>query len=289
MIISVSRRTDIPACYSEWFFNRIKDGYCMVCNPYNPKQIKRVDLSPEAVDGFVFWTKDPSPMMLRLNELENYNYYFTYTLTPYEDDIEPGFSDKGTLVKIFKDLSLAIGPEKVIWRYDPIILNEKYTSAYHKNSFVEMAEQLKGYTEKCVISFVDDYRSVTKALESIGSEPISEQDISEIAEHFSKAALKNNMQLATCCEPNDLSQYGIIHNKCIDAGLLSRISGIEITAGKDRNQRQACGCAASVDIGAYNTCPKGCLYCYANHNLKRLEKNQKNHNPESLSLNIIAI
>lgn len=278
MIVSASRRTDIPACYSDWFFNRIRNGYCMVSNPYNPKQIKRVDLSPEAVDGFVFWTKDPAPMLPRLNELENYNYYFTFTLTPYDKEIEPGFLDKATLLKTFKDLSLMIGAEKVIWRYDPVILNDKYSIDFHIDKFWEFSEHLSDYTNKCVISFVDEYRSISKALASIGAQAIPEEQMIEMAEHFSKAALKADMKLATCCESIDLSPYGIAHNSCIDSKLLSQIAGRQIKAGRDKNQRENCGCAASIDIGVYDTCPKGCLYCYATHSKNVLSKNLETHN-----------
>ncbi|MDX1359159.1 MAG: DUF1848 family protein, partial [Clostridia bacterium] len=144
MIISSSRRTDIPACYSDWFFNRLEAGFAMVRNPFNPKQVRRVDLSPQSVDGFVFWTKDPKPMISRLNELKYYSYYFTFTLTPYESDIEPAFANKGTLLQTFKDLALMIGPEKVIWRYDPIIISDKYTKEFHIEKFNEMAGELKG-------------------------------------------------------------------------------------------------------------------------------------------------
>ena len=281
MIISVSRRTDIPACYSEWFFNHLKAGHAMVKNPFNPKQIKKADLSPQAVDAFVFWTKDPKPMLTRLDELSDYTYYFTFTLTPYGIDIEPGFNDKSYLIQTFKDLSLMIGQEKVIWRYDPILLNDKYTKEFHIEKFKGIAAELKGFTEKCVISFVDSYRSISKALASIGSKEIKVQDMKEMAEPMSKAALNSNMILATCCEPLDLSTYGITNNKCIDDDLISRISGKEIKAGKDHNQREACGCAASIDIGAYDTCPKGCLYCYANHSRKTLKRNLMKHNPNS--------
>ena len=281
MIISASRRTDIPACYSDWFFKRLKAGFAMVRNPFNPKQVKKVDLSPQAVDGFVFWTKDPSPMIPRLIELKSYSFYFTFTLTSYGKDIEPGFNDKCTLIKTFKDLSLMIGPEKVIWRYDPIILNDKYTKEFHIEKFREMATELNGYTEKCIISFVDSYLSINKSLQAIGSEEINNQDMKNLAAPFSKAALNNSMQIATCCEPADLSLYGITHNKCIDEELLSKISGAEIKASKDRNQRGACGCATSVDIGAYDTCHKSCLYCYANHSQKTLKRNLMNHNPDS--------
>ena len=233
------------------------------------------------VDGFVFWTKDPSPMIPRLSELDGYSYYFTFTITPYDYDIEPGFADKNTLIQTFRNLSLLIGAERVIWRYDPILISKRYSKNYHISKFSEFAEKLKGYTRKCVISFVDEYRAISKSLESIGSMPISISDMYEIGKHMSKAALNNDMVLATCSETANLSPFGIAHNCCIDAVLLSRISGKEIKSKKDRNQRISCGCAKSLDIGQYDTCFKGCLYCYANRSNKTLGKSILKHDPSS--------
>ena len=156
MILSVSRRTDIPNYYSEWFVNRIKEGYLYVRNPMNAHQISKIDISPQVVDCIVFWTKNPKNMMSRLSELKGYNYYFQFTITGYGKDVEPNIPDKRTeIIPVFQELSRQIGKEAVIWRCDPIFLSEKYTKEYHLKAFEEIATKLRGYTDKVIISFVN--------------------------------------------------------------------------------------------------------------------------------------
>ncbi len=154
MILSVSRQTDIPNYYSDWFLNRVREGFLYVRNPMNPHQISEIDLSPEAVDCMVFWTKNPSPMLGQLQELGDYPFYFQFTLTGYGEDVEPGLPDKRSeLIRTFQELSRQIGSDRVIWRYDPIFLNVRYTAEYHKKAFGEIASCLKGYTHRVVSVF----------------------------------------------------------------------------------------------------------------------------------------
>ncbi len=264
MIISASRRTDLPNYHAQWFCERIKEGYVDVKNPMNPKQIRRVSLSPDEVDCIVFWTKNPEPMMARLDELAAYPYYFQFTLTGYGKDIEPHVPHKKEkMIPIFQRLSDKIGSERVIWRYDPIMFNKMYTPEYHINAFGQIAEALNGYTEKCVISFVDEYVKNKKELKALGVYEPEETQLFAFAEKLAQAAGENHMQIASCAEAVDLSGCGITHNCCIDPELIARITGRTLKAVKDRNQRKECGCAASVDIGAYHSCGNGCRYCYA--------------------------
>lgn len=265
MILSASRRTDIPNYYSEWFYNRIKEGFAYVGNPMNPRQISKVNLSPEVVDCIVFWTKNPEPMMERLDELAAYKYYFQFTLTGYGKDIEcnvPHKKDK--MIPVFQKLSGQIGNKKVVWRYDPILFTEKYTPEYHLAAFGQIAESLKGYTDKCVISFVDTYAKNKKNLLALKTYTLADDKIGEFAARLNRIAVENNMTVGSCAEQMDLSQYGIGHNCCIDKKLIEDIIGCRLDIGKDKNQRPECGCAESVEIGAYNTCKNSCLYCYAN-------------------------
>jgi hypothetical protein len=162
MIISASRRTDIPAYYSEWFINRLKEKYVLVRNPLNAQQIGRVSLSPDAVDCIVFWTKNPGPMLDRLGKLKDYNYYFQFTLTPYGKGVEANLPSKSALTDTFKRLSDIIGREKVVWRYDPIIISNKYDIGYHEKYFDIIANGIKDHTEKCTISFLDFYNKISK-------------------------------------------------------------------------------------------------------------------------------
>ena len=283
MIISVSRRTDIPALYSPWFFNRLKEQYVLVRNPVNFHQISRVPLSPQVVDAIVFWTKNPVPMLEHLSELKDYNYYFQFTLTPYDQDIEPGLpSKKDVLIPAFIALSKAIGYERVIWRYDPILLNRQYTIDRHIQSFQQMAQTLKGYTKKCVISFIDSYRNTARHKERLTLKEIRTEDMYRIAGHFSGIARNCGMELSTCGEAVDLSPYGIEHGPLhrppyYFTGLPGVHSMSERIPAREKN---AAVCPVLI-IGAYNTCINLCAYCYANYNEPLAHKNFSLHTPAS--------
>ena len=265
MIVSASRRTDIPNNYSEWFFNRIKEQYVYVHNPMNPHQVSKIDLSPEVVDCIVFWTKNPKPMLERLDELKEYKYYFQFTLTGYGTDIESNVPHKKEVViPIFQELSNKIGKEKVIWRYDPIMFTEKYTMEYHLRAFEQIANALNGYTEKCVISFVDTYAKNKKCMTELGVKSLDKSQLLDFSKRLRRIASKNNMEIGSCAEIIDLEECGIKHNSCIDQKLIESIIGCKINVSKDKNQRKECGCIESVEIGTYNTCKNGCKYCYAN-------------------------
>jgi len=265
MIISASRRTDIPNYYSEWFYNRIKEGFVYVRNPRNVHQVSRIDLSKDVVDIIVFWTKNPEPMFARLDELAAYHYCFQFTLTGYGKDIERNIPHKKEkMIPVFRELASRIGKQKVVWRYDPILFAKKYTPEYHLRAFRAIAEALKGYTEKCVISFVDLYACNRKNMEAIGSYSLDGAGLQEFAKEISRIAGQNGMKVGSCAENIDLGFCGIEHNCCIDKEWIENIIGCRIKAGKDKNQRPECGCMESVEIGAYDTCRSGCIYCYAN-------------------------
>lgn len=281
MIISASRRTDIPAFYSEWFLNRLEEGYALVRNPMNYNQVSRVMLTPSKVDCIVFWTKNPANMLDRLWRLSEYKYYFLITITGYGHTIERSVPSRDAIVESFKALSERIGSEKTIWRYDPIILTDTIDTEYHRRNFHVLASQLSGYTEKCIISFVDVYKKCRRNMEGLNIVPFDGDKMTEVAKKLSKIAAAYDISMETCCEAVDLTSVGIQHGKCIDAGLISRITGRNVKIQKDKNQRDLCGCAASIDIGAYNTCTHGCLYCYANYSDKTVQRNVLNHQPKS--------
>ena len=262
MIISASRRTDIPKYYSEWLVNRIKEGYVDVRNPMYVSQVSRYSLSPEIVDGIVFWTKDPAPMLKRLDEFSEYSYYFQFSLTPYGKDIECNLPDKHELINTFKELSLRIGSDRVIWRYDPILLNRKYSIEYQIRAFGKIAKELSGYTKKVTISFIDEYnfggRSVYSSLQT-GEIAVAQQNL--LAEKISELARENGMSVDTCAEKNDLQKYGIEHARCVDSRIFERLNGCKLSRlktryeelAKDAAQRKECHCVDSVDIGWPNT------------------------------------
>lgn len=282
MIISASRRTDIPAFYSKWFMNRINEGFVLVRNPRNYKQIRRIELKPENIDCIVFWTKNPKPMLDDLNNLAAYNYYFQFTLNAYSTDIESNVPPKNDeIIDTFKRLSDQIGKEKVIWRYDPIIITDKYTKEYHLKYFEKLASELHDYTSKCVFSFVDEYTKIRSRLMKVGYLEHSVEQKILLAQALSYIASKNNMSLESCSEGIHFDQFGIKKSRCIDSELISRISGDNIFVKKDAYQRKECGCVASIDIGTYNSCLHNCQYCYANHSEITVQSNYKNYDVNS--------
>lgn len=279
MIVSISRRTDIPAFYIEWLLNRLREGFAMVRNPMNPKQVRRVDLTPEAVEGIVFWTKNAAPMLDHLRDIAAYTYVVQFTMTGYGREIEPGLPELGQRIQTFQRLSEAIGRERVIWRYDPIFLNDANTLDAHCERFAWMAERLCGYTNVCTFSFMDFYQSIQKNMAKHQMRICEAHEMQAIAEAFAKIAAPFQMKLQTCAEAIDLQAYGIGHGCCVDASMFGLGD-----RPRDPNQRSACRCAPSVDIGAYNTCAHGCVYCYANHSGTLLAKNRANYDVEGAFL-----
>ena len=277
MIISCSRRTDIPAFYSDWFVNRLREGYVLVRNPINARQVRRVSLAPSDVDCIVFWTKDPAPMMDRLDLLKDYQYYFQFTLTPYGKDIEPNLPPKDEILDSLIRLSDQIGPQRVIWRYDPILLSKKINSEYHIDRFGEMARRLSGHTKKCIISFIDMYRHINSKMADLSVRTPDELEMRTLAKNIAQIAESFGIKVETCAEEIDLADLGIEHGSCIDARLISELTERNLAVEKDKYQRELCGCVASVDIGQYNTCGHHCLYCYANVGLSKIEKNRSLH------------
>ena len=282
MIISASRRTDIPTYYSDWFLNRVKDGYVYVRNPMNAHQISEISLSPEVVDGIVFWTKNPVPMLDKLSFLSNYTYYFQFTLNSYGVDVERNIPSKEkVIIPAFQKLSDMIGPERVIWRYDPIFLSETYTADYHIRFFEKLAKRLSPFTKKCTISFLDFYRNTKNNIAPLAPSAFPQSEQERIAKRIAEIAHSYGLCVDTCAEGIDLNQYGIEHARCIDDRLLSQLIQCPLNVKKDKNQRLECGCIESLDIGAYNTCHNGCRYCYANYSDKAVSTNGEKHNPNS--------
>lgn len=282
MILSASRRTDIPTHYSDWFYNRIKEGFVYVRNPMNIHQIGKIALSPDVVDGIVFWTKNPSPMIDRLDELRDYICYFQFTLNAYGKDVEPNVPSKNDIViPSFQKLSQKIGKDKVVWRYDPILFNENYTMEYHIKYFKILVDKLAGYTEKCTVSFLDLYRNTQRNTAQLGIVNPTFQQKKGLMQQFSEIAKAAGIYIDTCAEDIDLSKFEIRHAHCIDKERFERLGDYKLTVEKDKNQRPECGCIASIDIGAYNTCKNGCLYCYANFSQNTVSKNYSLHDPNS--------
>jgi len=283
MIISASRRTDIPAFYGEWFMNRLKDGEVLVRNPMNSKQVTRVYLTPEKVDCIVFWTKNPSEFIKYLPQIDSmgYKYYFLFTLTSYDQSVEVNVDKKKKIIDIFKQLSNAVGKEKVIWRYDPILLTASYNKDYHFKWFEYLAQNLSSYTDECIISFLSFYNKVKRNMGDIKCVLPEMPMIELFAEHFARISKKYGISLYTCSHEFDLDKYGIGHAKCVDDQIIEKITGNILRLKKDKSQREECGCVESKDIGAYNSCNHGCIYCYANCSEGKVRLNVSGYDPYS--------
>ncbi len=294
MIISASRRTDIPAFYARWFINRIRAGFCTVPNPFNRKQITRVSLLPKDVTLLIFWTRNPKPLFPYLDELDQrgYNYYFQYTLLGTPREIEPQSPPRTTAIKTFQELADRVGSDRVIWRYDPIVFSQLTDAGYHSENYTQIAAALKNYTHRSVVSVMDMYAKFRKRIDQLNQDGLGiieydgspSQRFDDLMSVIVRAAHENDMLIQSCAEDLDLTIYGIQPGKCIDDENITAIFGLEVNHRKDPGQRKACGCVVSKDIGMYDSCLFNCPYCYATGNFERAKENYKRHDSESPSL-----
>ncbi len=281
MILSASRRTDIPAFYSKWFLKRLEEGSIFVRNPMNRHQVSSIVLSPSVIDCIVFWTKDPAAMLDKLDLLSDYHYYFQITLNAYGRTLERNLPDSDRIIGSFRKLSDLIGQERTVWRYDPIIITDVMDMEYHLHHFEHLACCLDGYTNRCTISFFDKYLKTKRNMKGLSYKDPDNSMMTETAKRLNEIACRHSIRMFSCCETIDSDDTGIEHGSCIDADLISKIIGRPIKAPKDKNQRSACRCIESVDIGAYNTCGFGCRYCYANFSDESVRSNMLRHDPDS--------
>lgn len=279
MIINTGQRTDIPAFYSEWFANRIKEGYVCVRNPYNPLQVSRYDLNPEVVDVIGFCTKNPAPFFPYLDLIKEYGQFWYVTITPYGKDIEPRVPDKEKVMESFKYLSEKVGINSIGWRYDPIFLSDKYTVEYHLNTFEKMASTLKGYTKVVVISFIDLYEKVKRNFPEVKA--VSKEEQHFLGREIIRIAKEHGMVVKPCGEGDFLEQYGADCKGCMTIADYERAIGNKLKVPAIKPARNECSCFISGDIGAYDTCGHLCKYCYANNDVSQVNINMKNHDKNS--------
>lgn len=296
MIISASRRTDIPAFYSDWFMERIRAGYFLRVNPYNRRQVSGFSLQPDDVDAICFWTKNPRPLLPSLAELDarGLRYYFQFTLNPYDRRFEPLLASRDERLATFRQLAARIGSNRVIWRYDPVILSSATPVAWHLAQAEQLARQLHRSTSRLMFSFCDFYGNgrgrLYRTLAAAGisltdiTAPEHAAELAALTHGFKAIADRYALQIVTCSEAINLSAAGIEPGACIDARLINALFGRTITTGRDRHQRPACGCAASVDMGSYNCCPSRCIYCYANPQPAMIDSSCRHHAPDSPAL-----
>jgi len=274
-------RTDIPAFYSKWLLNRIKEGFVLVRNPYNPIQVTRYRLTPDVVDLIAFCTKNPAPMLPYMDVLKTYGQYWFVTITPYGKEIEPNVPDKEKVMEDFKKLSGIVGVDCMGWRYDPIFIDEKHSAKWHISEFEKMAENLSGYTKSCVISFIDIYKKVERNFPN--AREVSKADRITIGKAFIRIADRYGMTIRPCAEGNELAAYGADCSGCMTVNTFETAlhAHLDVPKRKSNQRNGQCACLLGVDIGTYDTCGHLCKYCYANANAALVKENMRKHDPVS--------
>lgn len=281
MIIQTGMRTDIPAFYSKWLINRLKEGFVLVRNPYNQSQVTRYRLTPDVVDLMAFCTKNPSPMLPHMDILKPYGQFWFVTITPYGSDVEPHVPDKEKVMEDFRRLSDMVGVPSMGWRYDPIFVDDDHSVAWHISEFEKMAKSLAGYTEICVISFIDIYKKVQRNFPS--AKPVSKEERLLIGKAFIEIARDNGMTVRPCAEGDELAKFGADCSGCMTKPTFENVlqCRLDVPPMKSNQRNGECACLLGVDIGAYDTCGHLCKYCYANSNPMLVRENMKKHNPDS--------
>ena len=295
VILSASRATDIPAFYADWFMNRLRAGFFPWRNPFNPRQVQTV--STERVRAIVFWSKHPAGILQHLGELDRrgLHCYFQYTLNDYAaEGFEPGLPELEERLGLFRRLADRLGPDRVVWRLDPLLLTERLGVPELLAKAERLMAALAGCSRKLVFSFADleRYAGVRRNLVRAGRDAreFMSAEMQDFARGLAELNRGHGFELATCAEDADLSAFGIVRNRCVDGELLARLwpddEALRMflaspAARKDKGQRKACGCIASKDIGGYGTCPQGCLYCYANGHPAEAQRNFRAHRPEA--------
>lgn len=277
----MSGRTDIAAYYAEWLMHRIREGYVLSRNPRFPNKVYRYQLMPEVVDCLIFCTKNPAPMLPYLQELKarGFAVFFYVTITSYGQDIEPRVPEYHQVMDTFQQLSCLVGKDNLCWRYDPILVTEVYSVEHHLRCFAEMAAALAPYTNFCIFSFVQLYQKLMLNFPELRA--VSAADKKRLLTGMGQIARQHGMGLQTCGDGNDYTVYGIRQSGCITAPIMEKAIGRELKPLRPKPTRQGCGCLPSNDIGAYDTCPNGCRYCYATKNHTLALRNYQQHNPQA--------
>lgn len=279
MIINTGQRTDIPAFYSEWFANRLRAGFVLVRNPYDPMSVARYRLSPDVVDLIGFCTKNPAPMFKHMDLLRPFGQYWYVTITPYGRDIEPNVPGKSAVLESFRRLSDLVGVHRIGWRYDPIFLSADWPVERHIKAFEYMARALEGYTHTAVISFIDLYEKTKRNFPGVGA--VSREDRLTLGRAIIGIGERYGMTIRPCAEREELAPYGADCSGCMTIAMYEQALQMKLKPPKTQSARKACACYLGGDIGAYNTCGHLCRYCYANYDAETVRANMRRHDPES--------
>lgn len=280
MIVNTGGRTDAVQYYSEWLLRRFEEGYALSRNPLFPKKVSRIELSPDVVDCVVFCSKNYRPILPRLHEItERFNSYCYYAITAYGRDVEPGVPPIEESMRTLVELASIVGRQRVAWRYDPVLLTKSYTIGRHLETFERMASALAPHIDRCIFSFVEVYEKVKFNMPELVV--LAEEDMNELARGTGAIAAKYGIHLQICGTDADYSRYGVHASGCMTLDILGAANNVEFRTLKHRGMRRGCHCMEARDIGAYDSCPNGCKYCYANKDPRRAAKNLALHDPES--------
>lgn len=293
MIISASYRTDIPAFYGRWFLRRLEAGFCQVANPYSQK-ISRIDLSPASAQGFVFWSKNAAPFLPALAAVHSRQQPFVvlHGLCAYPRALERAVAAPDVALATMRTIRATYGPQVVVWRYDPIVLTSLTPAGWHRENFARLARRLQGITDEVIVSFVEVYRKTRAHLDAVARtgalrwwEPSVDEQQALVLD-LAGIAAEAGICLRVCCQPHLGALPGVTPARCVDAARLSAVAGTLVRAPARAN-RPGCGCAESRDIGAYDTCPHGCAYCYAVSDPSRARQHRRHHDPDSPALTVL--
>ena len=269
--------------------NRVREGFCLTRNPFNPNQISKISLTPENVDVFVFWSKNPAAMVEHFGDLDRrgFLYYFLYTLNDYPQDLEPNVPSLSRRVATFERISGMLGPDRVIWRYDPIVISTATPHDYHRERFERLSRQLSGLTRRVVVSLVDFYRKTDRRLAELEKTGITydrdaagRRETRELLISMSTTAASYGIEIQSCAEEENFASALVPPGSCIDGELIGRL-GRAVSLRKDPGQRAACRCVTSRDIGVADTCLHGCRYCYATRSDDVARRRHSEHDPDS--------
>lgn len=280
MIFNISGRTDVVNYYTPWLLNRIHEGYVYVRNPYNKKQVTCYSLKPDDVDAFVFCSKNYTPILDYIDAINReYNTFYYYTITSYDSDVEVNVLSVEDSVETFIELSEIVGKDSVAWRFDPMLLTDKYNVSRHLETFEKIASRISNYAGFVVFSFVDMYSKLNRNMPEII--PFKRNDIHELLSGMSSISKKYGLSIQSCLINNDYTSLGINNSGCVTTDILERANNIKFKKINHNGNRPGCKCIKWHDIGAYDTCPNGCKYCYANKNKHVARHNYRLHNPSS--------
>ncbi|MBR1581864.1 MAG: DUF1848 domain-containing protein [Bacilli bacterium] len=280
MIINTGQRTDIPAFYSKWFINRIKEGFVMVRNPFVPNIVTKFKLTPDVVDLIGFCTKNPRPLLQYMDLLKPFGQYRSITITAFDKDIEPNVPPIDEVIKDFQYISNIVGKNAIVWRYTPIIINEKYTIERHLKTFDYIAKSVSNFTDTVIYGFIDFYDKLIANHPEI--KDCSDEDKITLTKEFIKIAKKYNLTLKLCSKEKWLSEYGVDASGCMKISDYEKAINANLNIDKKSQGRKGyCACYLANDIGAYNSCLHFCSYCYANGSKETILKNYKNHDDNS--------